>query len=151
MDIFGDDLYSCLDPHNFTEPQSTCMLMTPVHDGFCNARTMLRGKESDAKSLPIARVLGHMKSLFLITISDACSNVRSELPRAFTVKVSPPARITIRTFESDRRRAVFIESGNPRQPHCAPTPIIQSPEGVRSVSHVISIVLRCNERMFVCP
>ncbi len=127
------------------------MLSVPVHDGFCNAQTMLRGSESDAKSLPIARVLGHMKPLFLITISEAWLSMRSELPLAFIIKVSPPARILMHTFESDLRKAAFICSGSPRQPHCAPTPTMQSPEGVRSSSHVISIVLRCSERMFSCP
>lgn len=49
---------------------STLIVKIPFVKGFCNKEIMLLGTKSDALSHFIARVLGQIKSLFLITISS---------------------------------------------------------------------------------
>jgi len=56
-------------PIKLSQYQSTVIVNVPFVFGFCNNETITLGNRSDALSHLTAKVLGHMKSLFLITIS----------------------------------------------------------------------------------
>ena len=57
-------------PIKLSQYYSTMIVKIPFVFGFCNNETISRGNRSDALSHLTAKVLGHMKPLFLITISS---------------------------------------------------------------------------------
>ena len=131
--------------------QSTEMINLPLAFGFWSNETISRGRRSDALSHFMAKVLGHTKSLFRITMSVVCVKIRSWCPLPSTRNSLFLTCISNETFEFGSFSFSFIGTGRSAQLDVALTPIMQSPWGVRCVSFVISIVLWWFERIFSCP
>ena len=112
----------------------------PVVFGFCNNKTISLGSKSDALSHLIAKVLGHMKLLFLITISSECVNIKSGWPFPLMINSWVPTEIEKVMFDVGSLSFSFRDGGKSLQPDVALTPTIQSPLGVNLESLVISIV-----------
>jgi len=126
--LFKDNLYI------------TSITKIPFVSGFCNNFIIFRGIESDATSQLVAKVRGHTKELFLITISRGFDNVSLLLPFPFTLNDKSFTMIVQRISDFEFCRSNLIRSGMPLHPQLALTPTIQSPFIVSSDSVVISIV-----------
>src|SRR5205814_2084530 len=102
-----------------------------------------RGISLAADSALIANVLPQTNSLLLITKSFGLSNERSLLPLAWKENSPPGATIVRRTLASSDLSALFIDADSCATPFDAPTPMMQSPRGVRCRFVVTSMVLAC--------
>jgi len=127
------------------------MEKTPLILGSCSNATMSLGNKSEALSHLIARVLGQIKSLFLITMSSAWERINSGCPLPSKRNSWSPTRIEKLIFESGFFNFSFNSKGRSAQLDVALTPTMQSPRGVRWDSFVISIVFWWFDLMFLCP
>jgi len=138
-------------PIKLSQCQLTAMLRMPFVFGSCSNETISLGSRSDALSHLTAKVLGHVKSLFLITMSSLWERVRSGWPFPQMINSWSPARIEIDTLASEFLSLSFSSWGRSSQLEFAFTPTMQSPRGVRWDSFVISNVVLWFDLMFSCP